>query len=121
MSIDTNLILGLVGLTIIISSGSIFDKPRGIIANRSKFLGELISCPMCLGFWVGLICAVLFGTNPIIVAGVVSLFSWCTYNVIDLISTASAYITNLIIIQGHMNGDGKNIDIKTDDNSLETE
>ncbi len=114
MNLDINLILGLAGLTIIISSGSIFDKPRAFISNKSKFLGELVSCPMCLGFWVGLIFAALFGINPIIIAGIVSLFSWGFFNVVDLISTTSAYVTNLIILQNNNQENEEDIDRKTE-------
>ena len=93
-------LFGLVGLTIIISAGAIFEKPREWILSKSKFFGELISCPMCLGFWVGLSYAVLYSENLFILSGLTSLFSWITYNIVDLVSTASAYITNCIMIQG---------------------
>jgi len=97
-------LLSLVGLTIIMSTGQIFERPRNFIATKSKFLGELVSCPMCLGFWVGLISALAFNSSPMIFAGIVSLLSWTVYNVVDLISTCSAYITNLIMIQGQQYG-----------------
>ena len=38
------------GLTQIIVYGKIFDKIR----PTRGWLGELLSCPMCAGFWVGL-------------------------------------------------------------------
>lgn len=37
------------GLTQILVYGKIFDKIR----PKTGKLGELFSCPMCLGFWVG--------------------------------------------------------------------
>ncbi len=110
---NTILVLfSMVGVTIIMSSGQIFEKTRGWISSKSKFIGELISCPMCLGFWVGLISAMFFGINPIIFAGLVSVFSWSTYNFVDLISTASLYITNLIMLQNVTFGDDNNNDSK---------
>jgi hypothetical protein len=93
-------LFGLVGLTIIISTGAIFEKTRDLISSKSKFFGELISCPMCLGFWVGLIFSFIYKQDPFVLSGLVSLFSWVFYNIVDLISTASAYITNCIMIQG---------------------
>jgi hypothetical protein len=110
---DTMLVLfSMVGLTIIMSSGQIFEKTREWISGKSKFIGELVSCPMCLGFWVGMISAMFFGINPIILAGLVSVFSWSTYNLVDLISTTSLYITNLIMLQGITFGDDNKNDIK---------
>ena len=38
------------GLTQIIVYGKIFDKIR----PTEGWLGQLLSCPMCTGFWVGL-------------------------------------------------------------------
>ena len=38
------------GLTQILVYGKIFDKIR----PSEGWLGELLSCPMCTGFWVGL-------------------------------------------------------------------
>ena len=39
------------GLTQILVYGKIFDKIR----PTQGWFGELLSCPMCTGFWVGLI------------------------------------------------------------------
>ena len=44
------------GMTQILVYGSIFDRIR---PTKGK-LGELFHCPMCLGFWVGVI---LWGAN----------------------------------------------------------
>lgn len=49
------------GLTQILVYSSLFSKPRKFIQERSEFFGELSSCPMCMGFWVG---ALLFCLNP---------------------------------------------------------
>ena len=42
-------ILAAFGLTQILVYGSIFNKIR----PTEGFFGELLHCPMCLGFWVG--------------------------------------------------------------------
>ena len=39
------------GLTQILVFGSIFDSIR----PKTGFLGELLHCPMCTGFWVGVL------------------------------------------------------------------
>jgi hypothetical protein len=39
------------GLTQILIYGTIFDKVR----PKEGFLGELLKCPMCTGFWVGIL------------------------------------------------------------------
>ena len=49
------------GLTQLIVYGSIFEKARAYIKSKSDFFGELVHCPMCTGFWVGVL---LFGLNP---------------------------------------------------------
>ena len=49
-------VLSAFGLTQILVYGSIFESIR----PKSGKLGELFSCPMCMGFWAG---AFLFGIN----------------------------------------------------------
>ena len=49
------LYLGLVGLTLILTRGTIFDKVRNWIGIQNGFLGTLVYCSQCLGFWVGLV------------------------------------------------------------------
>lgn len=39
------------GLTQILVYGTIFDKLR----PKEGFFGELFKCPMCVGFWVGML------------------------------------------------------------------
>ena len=50
-------ILSAYGLTQILVYGSIFKAPRDFSLKYTK----LLSCPMCTGFWVGVI---LFFLNP---------------------------------------------------------
>lgn len=108
-------IIGLSGLTIIMSAGNIFESTRNFISNKNKFFGELVSCPMCLGFWVGLFFGFLIlEYPPIILAGMVSLISWMIFNFVDLMMTVSAYYTTLISTQGGLNSD-------SDDDNAEPE
>lgn len=49
------------GLTSIIVWGSIFESPREWIKSHSSFLGELISCTLCTGTWVGFFLSICLG------------------------------------------------------------
>jgi len=76
------------GLTQILVYGKIFNKMR----PTKGALGELLSCPMCTGFWVGVF---LFGIN-----GLTELFSF-EYNLINsfllgCLSSGTSYIMNMI-------------------------
>lgn len=81
MQVEALEVVGLVGLTLVISVGSIFDGLRKWCAgfkhplNLFKWFGELISCPMCTGAWVGIGWAFLDGQNTmtaIVVGGLIS-------------------------------------------------
>ena len=41
----------LIGLTSIVSMSGIFIPIRQKVYKLNPFLGQLISCPMCFGFW----------------------------------------------------------------------
>ena len=72
-------ILTVVGITDIITSGRIFESFREWVKRKNYWLGYLVGCPMCLGFW----CGVFFGIvgNPtglsLLSAGAVG--SLCSY------------------------------------------
>jgi len=59
--------LGLIGVTLVIARGKVFDGLRrwlkGFVNpfNPFRLLGELMSCAMCSGFWVGLLWGLLRG------------------------------------------------------------
>ena len=46
------------GITISVTHGKIFNSFRNWIGEKSTFLGDLVRCPMCLGFWVGILLSV---------------------------------------------------------------
>ena len=76
------------GLTQILVYGSIFDKVR----PTTDWFGDLFSCPMCVGFWVGVL---LFGIN-----GWTELFTY-EYNLVNLLilgwlSSGTSYIFNMV-------------------------
>lgn len=41
--------------TTIIVNGAIFDQPRRYFLVKMPFIGKLLSCVQCTGFWVGLV------------------------------------------------------------------
>ena len=84
----TYFVLAAYGLTQILVYGSIFNKVR----PTKGWFGELLSCPMCTGFWVGVL---LFGIN-----GWTELFTY-EYNLVNLLilgwlSSGTSYILNMV-------------------------
>tara|TARA_R100000152_G_C6770097_1_gene196157 strand:+ start:1203 stop:1499 length:297 start_codon:yes stop_codon:yes gene_type:complete len=70
-------------LTLIVTDGTIFEKWRTAIRNRSDFLGKLFSCPLCFGFWVGVLLGYTYlsPTNCLLLDGALgSGTSWMLYN-----------------------------------------
>ena len=81
-------VLAAYGLTQILVYGSIFDKVR----PTTGWFGALFSCPMCVGFWVGVL---LFGIN-----GWTELFTY-EYNLVNLLilgwlSSGTSYVFNMV-------------------------
>jgi hypothetical protein len=105
MSIEL-LTLGLVGITIIITSSVIFEDIRERISNSSQVFGKLINCPMCTGFWVGLFFGFISDmAPPILIGGLVSLLSWSVYTVIDYFSTKATWYATQIIKENQAESD----------------
>lgn len=79
-------IFGCVGLTLIITTGKVFAPLRiylrGFVVpyNPLRILGELLSCSMCSGFWIGFLWSWLIVANGIadsfLWGGVISLASY---------------------------------------------
>tara|TARA_R100000664_G_scaffold34049_1_gene53652 strand:+ start:5075 stop:5410 length:336 start_codon:yes stop_codon:yes gene_type:complete len=81
------------GMTQILVYGSIFENQRRWVLEKSDWLGTLVGCPMCMGFWVGVF---LFGINDL-----TELFNF-EYNVANLfimgcISSATSYALNVVV------------------------
>ena len=47
-------ILGLIGITMIITNGLITESFRDLLFSKIEFLGRMMECGMCIGFWAGL-------------------------------------------------------------------
>ncbi|TMD58444.1 MAG: hypothetical protein E6I87_12285 [Chloroflexi bacterium] len=54
-------------ITTIVTESLLFKPVRERIAERSSYAGELVSCHLCLGSWVGFVLAALF--RPRLVSG----------------------------------------------------
>ncbi|OLC58822.1 MAG: hypothetical protein AUH85_00010 [Chloroflexi bacterium 13_1_40CM_4_68_4] len=55
-------------ITTIVTESLLFKPVRERIAERSSYLGELVSCHLCFGTWVGIALATLF--RPRLVPGI---------------------------------------------------
>ncbi len=81
-------IIGLIGATIIFTSGYVFNWLHLIAAKISKTLSTFLACAMCMGFWTGFIYSAIFHND-------LSVLSWvlcgCTVsigaNVLDAVIT----------------------------------
>lgn len=73
-----------VSVTNILVNSELFDSIRERIGQKSLYLQKLLSCMMCLGFWVGIVCGYFFpvvGIN-LIGSGLVASIGAYTYAVI---------------------------------------
>jgi len=52
------------GISTIIVQSKLFKPLRKFIKGKSIFLGTLIKCMMCTGFWVGLVVSLVIGFSP---------------------------------------------------------
>jgi len=96
MEISAFEIVGLVGVTIVVSTGKIFNGLRKFLKsfekkyNPLRWLGELISCSMCTGVWVGAIW-VYFHSGTIgeivVFGGFISVVSYVANEIICLFAT----------------------------------
>lgn len=41
-------------LTRLVTEDTILDRPRGWAIGRAEWLGTLVTCPWCAGFWIAL-------------------------------------------------------------------
>lgn len=47
------------GVTLIITGSHLLSGARRAISEQSRALGKLVTCPMCTGFWVGALLALV--------------------------------------------------------------
>ena len=83
--------LASVGMTMIIVYGKIFKSLRQKIDNlKVETITDLIHCPMCMGFWSGVLLSWLIPlplpylwASPFISGCISSVLSWITASLID--------------------------------------
>lgn len=83
------------GATAIIVYGSIFKLPRNWLKNKHKFIDELLSCSMCVGFWVGFVMSHLLNvtyTQHIIIGLAISACSWLYDSVVGACQSVDVYL-----------------------------
>jgi hypothetical protein len=104
-------LLGLVSITLIIVHSEVFSSFREYLKSKNDTLGYWISCPMCLGFWIGLLGSLIIGSNIVIGALLTSLFSWSLYNIVTAFDAFGNYYTAATIYKNdEINDDGVNED-----------
>lgn len=86
-------VLTSVSITCIIVHSELFRWLRGLGQKINEKLGYWLQCPMCFGFWVGIIAGLFFGEAPIVNGLLSSLFSWSVYNIITAFGALGDYYT----------------------------
>ena len=81
------------GITSIIVYSHLVKIPREFLSSKSDWLCELLHCPMCVGFWIGIF---LCGINKF-----TELFNF-DYNFINFLllgslSAGTSYLLNMIV------------------------
>jgi len=59
-------IIGLIGLTIILTNGLITEAFRKWLYSKNDFLGEAAECSLCIGFWMGAVYSYCYRQEPIV-------------------------------------------------------
>ena len=89
-------LLGTSGFTIVFILSDVFEGLRNFLSSLSTIIENLIYCPMCLGFWIGLLSSYYFGYNLFLGAFTISIFSWSLMNLISLAIIKYNYIEKKI-------------------------
>jgi TRAP-type C4-dicarboxylate transport system permease small subunit len=85
----------------IVKDSYIFAKPRDYLKSRSKFLNKLLSCSLCLGFWIGVLLLIVetllfgFSKNFVYYPLAVSGFCWFFDSVLNLVQEKYVYYKNI--------------------------
>lgn len=83
-----------VGMTNLLVNSSIFAGLRDII-SKIGFLGALISCMTCTGFWVGMSIAFMTGFNPLLAGAAISCLSYLFEVVTEFLDAMTVAYSNM--------------------------
>lgn len=94
-------LLACLGIVWILKDSKIFSVPREYLKSKANWLKSLLSCSMCLGFWVGVALAFFdyyatlnFSPNYILYPFGISAFCWFFDSLLDLIQEVWFYFKN---------------------------
>ena len=89
-------VIGLIGITLVISAGKIFEPLRDWLLgfekeyNPLRVIGNLLNCSMCCGFWVGFLWGFFVSQFSwpvaLILGGLISITSLATDEIMGIIS-----------------------------------
>ncbi|MDB2481791.1 DUF1360 domain-containing protein [bacterium] len=82
------------GITIIITSSTIMSYFRDKFSMLGHYAEEMIHCPMCTGFWVGLFMSLVRGLDITVYAPATSLLSWIIFSYIDYSQSKTIFFDN---------------------------
>ena len=84
--------LGLIGFTLIITTGYITENFRFWLIEKNKVLGRFFSCSMCVGFWIGFFYSLFFTTvtinNHILFGCAISFLSYLSDSLINFLKVS---------------------------------
>lgn len=89
-------IIACVGITIILTQSSLFEKLRDWVSSYSDMTRELVNCAMCMGVWVGFIMSFVFSCNFIHLSFCTSVCAWMVSAVVNLLINISYYYDKII-------------------------
>ena len=111
-------IMGLVGVTLVISTGKVFNRLREYLKdfehplNPLQWAGDIISCSMCSGFWVGTVWGLL-RADPFLAAlmlgGFISVASFAADVLLGLVDGTTHRITKTMMSYGSPGGTRSNV------------
>jgi hypothetical protein len=82
------------GITLIITSSTIMSYFRDTFSRLGHYAEEMIHCPMCTGFWIGLIMSFVKGLDFLTYAPATSLLSWIIFSYIDSAQSKTIFFDN---------------------------
>ena len=97
-------VMGLVGVTLVVAVGKIFDGVRQWLggftfwANPLRWIGEAMSCTMCAGWWVGFGWGMYSGfdfVRAVVLGGLVSVAAYFTDELLAVVAAVSVRIVRV--------------------------